>query len=354
MADNAKETLPEEPGVAGLDVESLSRWMDAKGLPGAGELARVRALSGGSQNELYEILRGDARMALRRPPAYGVEGRAKVLMREARLLEALADTDVPHAGLRAATDDPDVLGTPFYLMDLVDGWSPMQGGWAPPFDTDLRARAGLALQLVDGAAKMARVNWKARGLEGFGKPAGFLDRQVDRWLTHLARFRFRELPGLEEAAEWLRTHQPPHFRPGIMHGDYQFANVMYRHGAPAELAAIIDWEMATVGDPLLDLGWVLVSWPPEGDDMTASRYLDYAGMPSREAMLEHYAAVSGLDVSYIDYYVVLARFKLAIVLEASVARHAEGQADERVARFGPIVLELMRKAASLARTTALR
>ncbi|MFJ8749038.1 phosphotransferase family protein [Streptomyces sp. NPDC102441] len=349
MADQ-KKTTEEAAGTAGLDAATLSRWMDKKSLPGAGELAGIKPLSGGSQNELYEISRGGSSLALRRP-SRATPGQAKVLMREARLLKAIADTDVPHARLLAASDGADVLDRPFYLMELVDGWSPMQGGWAAPFDTGLGARAGLARELVDGAARMARVDWKAVGLEGFGKPDGFLDRQVDRWLSHLSGFGFRELPGLDEAAAWLRAHRPASFRPGIMHGDYQFANVMFRNGAPAELAAIIDWEMATIGDPLLDLGWVLVAWPPEGDDMTESRYLDYAGMPPRDDLLEHYASVSGLDVTEIDYYVVLARFKLAIVLEASVARYAKGEADERVARFGPMVLELMRKAAELTRTT---
>jgi len=337
-----------------MDIESLSKWMDAEGLPGDGELAEVTPLSGGSQNDLYAITRGGAKMALRRPSQHGIEAGTKVLMREARLLKALAGTDVPHAAFRGATDDLSVIGAPFYMMDLVDGWSPMSGGWAAPFDTDLEARGGLGIQLVDGAAKMARVDWKAQGLEGFGKPEGFLDRQVDRWLTHLSGFKFRDIPGLDEAARWLRDHQPKSFEPGIMHGDYQFANVMYRTGAPAELAAIIDWEMATIGDPLLDLGWVLVGWPPEGDAMKYARYLNYDGMPSRDDMLEHYAKVSGRDVSQVDYYVILARFKLAIVLEASVARHAKGEADDRVARFGPIVLELMEFAASLSRTTSLR
>ncbi|RHW28600.1 phosphotransferase family protein [Nocardioides immobilis] len=337
-----------------MDIESLSRWMDAEGLPGEGEVAEATALSGGSQNELYAITRGGASMALRRPPGYGIEGSAKVLMREARLLKALSGTGVPHAAFRGASDDLDVIGAPFYMMDLVDGWSPMGGGWVAPFDTDLEARSGLAIQLADGAAKMARVDWKAQGLEGFGKPEGFLERQVDRWLSHLSAYRFRDIRGLDETARWLRDHTPMTFEPGIMHGDYQFANVMYRHGAPAELAAIIDWEMATIGDPLLDLGWVLVGWPPEGDAMKYARYLNYDGMPSRDDMLEHYAKVSGRDVSQIDYYVILARFKLAVVLEASVARHAKGEADERVARFGPIVLELMEFAASLSRTTPLR
>lgn len=344
----------ERDTIPSLDVESLSRWMDTQGLPGAGELAQARALAGGSQNELFEITRGGDKMALRRPPSYGVEGRAKVLMREAQLLKALSGTDVPHAGLRAATNDESVIGSAFYLMDLVDGWSPMGAGWVAPFDTDLQARGELGIQLVDGAAKLARVDWKARGLDGFGKPEGFLDRQVDRWLSHLSNFKFREIPGLDATAAWLREHQPKHFEAGIMHGDYQFANVMYKHGKPAELAAIIDWEMATIGDPLLDLGWVLTSWSPEADAMEHARYLSYDGMPSRDDMLQHYSTVSGRDVSQIDYYVILARFKLALVLEASVARHAKGEADDRVARFGPIVLELMKFAESLSKTTSLK
>ena len=134
-----------------------------------------------------------------------------------------------------------------------------------------------------------------------------------------------------------------------MHGDYQFANVMYAHGAPAHLAAVIDWEMTTIGDPLLDLGWVLISWPPEGDDMT--RYVNLDGMPTRDELLRHYEDISGRDTQDIDYYVVLARWKLGIVLEMSYARlQSGGVVDPKVAAFGPLVLELIRKAAELSRT----
>jgi aminoglycoside phosphotransferase (APT) family kinase protein len=273
------------------------------------------------------------------------------MMREYRLLEALAGSDVPHARGVAACDDPAIVGVPFYVMAHVDGWSPMQGGWASPFREDPAVRAGLAFGLVDGIARLARVDWRAVGLEGFGRPDGFHDRQVDRWLSFLARYEFRELPGLEVAAEWLRTHRPRAYEPGIMHGDYQFANVMYAHGAPARLAAIVDWEMATVGDPLLDLGWALIAWPPEGDDMTHARYLDYAGMPPRDDLLEHYATVSGRPVDDIDYYVILARFKLGIVLEQSVARAA---ANGRVSPFTDTAPELMRKAAELSQRVRMR
>jgi aminoglycoside phosphotransferase (APT) family kinase protein len=338
-----------------VDPVRLARWMDAEGLPGQGERPQVHRLSGGSQNELFAVARGGEEMVLRRPPKVAAPNRLATLAREHRLLRALhdADADVPHARYKGGTDDPDVLGAPFYLMEKVDGWSVVQTeGWPAPFDTDLEARAGLAVELVDGIARLARVDWRAAGLEGFGRPDGFHDRQVDRWLDFLARYRFRDLPGLDAAADWLRRHRPRVYEPGIMHGDYQFANVMYRHGSPARLAAIIDWEMATVGDPLLDLGWALIGWPPEGDDLVASDYVDYAGLPPREPLLAHYEAVSGRATDDIDYYVILARFKLAIVLEQSVARwRTEDPGNERLAAFDRIVLDLARKAAELAQNT---
>jgi aminoglycoside phosphotransferase (APT) family kinase protein len=239
-------------------------------------------------------------------------------------------------------------------MSLVDGWSPMNmDGWPAPFDTDLGARYGLGIELIDGIARLARVDWRARGLEGFGKPEGFHDRQVDRWLAHLNAVQFRELPGLDVASDWLRSHKPTHWVPGIIHGDYQFANVMFGHGAPARLAAMVDWEMSTVGDPLLDLGWVMSGWTDPDEDRTKG-YVDSTGMPGRAEVLEHYATVSGRDVDEIDYYVILARFKLAIVLEAGYARVVSGQADNpSMAAYEYVVLDTMRAAADLASSTPL-
>ena len=141
-------------------------------------------------------------------------------------------------------------------MGFVDGWSPMSTRrlWPAPFDTDLEARRGLAFQLVEGIALLGNVDWQAKGLADLGRPEGFHERQVDRWTAFLERIKGRELPGFDEAAAWLRAHRPIDYIPGLMHGDYQFANVMFEHGAPARLAAIVDWEMGTVGDPKLDLG----------------------------------------------------------------------------------------------------
>jgi len=240
-------------------------------------------------------------------------------------------------------------------MERVDGWSCMSSnGWPAPFDRDLDARRGLAFELVDAIASLARVDWRGRGLEGFGKPEGFHERQVDRWLAHLATFRFREIPGIDEAAAWLRGRKPRSWRAGIIHGDYGFANVMYHHGAPARLAAIVDWEMTTIGDPLLDLAWILMGWPSDDTQRSTMSYVDYTGMPSRGEILDRYAGRSGLAVDEIDYYLILARFKMAVVLEGGYARYAKGGADNpKMAQFGTIVLELAEAAAALAATTPL-
>lgn len=346
MGDDGADEVP----AALADRERLARWMDEHDLPGAGEPLEITRISGGSQNELLGLHRGGETVVLRRPSLAAGDSMDRTMAREVRVLTAIADTDVPHARVLAATEDPDVIGAPFYVMEQVDGWSPVASGWQPPFDTDLDAKAGLAIELVDGIARLSRVDWRARGLEGFGRPDGFHERQVDRWLDFLSRYQFREIPGLDVAAEWLRTHRPRSYEPGIMHGDYQFANVMFRHGAPARLAAIVDWEMATVGDPLLDLGWVLIGWPSEGDELAHMQdgAMSLDGMPPRDDLLAHYARVSGRPVDEIDYYVVLARFKLSIVLEKSVARVRGGEPDERVALFDPIVLELAQKAGELA------
>jgi aminoglycoside phosphotransferase (APT) family kinase protein len=346
--------MSEEARVAGLvDEERLARWMDERKLPGAGEPVSACFVTGGASNEIFEVRRGSTRLALRRPPRLVPEGRNETMLREARVLAALADSDVPHARLRGVCDDPSVLGACFYLMDWVEGWTPM-GPLPEPFRSDAKLKQGLGDELVDAIANLSLVDWRAGGLEGFGRPEGFLARQVERWLAHLASFRFRELPGLEEAAAWLRAHTPRRFRPGIIHGDYQFANVMFRHGAPARMAAVVDWEMSTVGDPLLDLGWVLMGWPDPDEDRSQALYFDYAGMQSRAELMERYAKRSGLALDAIDYYVVLARFKMACVLEGGYARYVQGGADNpKMASFGQVVLDMARRAAELAATSSL-
>jgi aminoglycoside phosphotransferase (APT) family kinase protein len=334
-----------------IDVESLATWMDTLDLPGRGQVIEHRFISGGSQNDIYEIRRGELQCAMRIPPTSAPANRDDGIYREWRIIDALDGTDVPHTEAVAMCLDKSVLGRAFYLMGFVDGWSPMGvDRWPAPFDTDLDARRGLAYQLAEGIALLSKVDWRAKGLDDLGRPDGFHERQVVRWTTFFERIQGRDLPGMEVAAAWLGAHRPLDYIPGLMHGDYQFANVMYRNGAPARLAAIVDWEMGTVGDPKLDLAWMVQGWPDRTDtpEAATASYVDMTAMPSRSQVLAHYSDVSGRQVDDIDYYVILAKWKLAIVLEQGYQR-AGG--DEKLEAFGPIVLDLMKGAADLAETT---
>ena len=338
---------------AALDVDRLSAWLDACELPGGGAPIAVRRVSGGSQNEIFEVRRGDVRMALRKPPAGAVPGRDEGIRREWRIISGLAGTDVPHARGIALCDDASVLGRPFYLMDFIPGWSPAAGGLAEPFLSDLARRADLAVELVAGAARLGAVDYVKQGLADLGRPEGFHDRQVERWLRFYERADGRPgLAGMEVATDWLRAHRPIDFVPGIMHGDYQFANVMFADTVPGRLVAIIDWEMGTIGDPKLDLAWALRDWPATGTPTGGiSSQVDCTGMPSRDVLLDHYARISGRQVDDFDYYLVLARWKLALILEQGY-QNAGG--DPLLESFGPIIDQLLRSAAELAETTNYR
>ncbi|MDQ2737987.1 MAG: phosphotransferase family protein, partial [Actinomycetota bacterium] len=184
------------------------------------------------------------------------------------------------------------------------------------------------------------------GLSDLGRPDGFHDRQVERWTRFLHRFKSRDIPGLDEATNWLACHRPIDFVPGLMHGDYQFANVMFAHGLPARLSAIVDFEMSTIGDSKLDLAWVLSRWP---EDTTAEPdsfgYINLSGMPGRSTLLEYYARRSGRQVDDFDYYRVLANWKLAIVLEQGFQRAGDVP---KLESFGTLVLSLMAAAAETA------
>jgi len=337
--------MSDAPGPDGLiDLPRLEEWLDAH-LPdlGAGPL-RASPASTGATNEIFLLDRGGETVVLRRPSRNPRPESNDLMLREYRVLRALSDTDVPHARVRAVCDERDVVGANFYVMDRVDGFTPCDP-LPPPFDRDPEARRGMALELVDAIAALANVDWRARGLEGFGKPEGFLERQVSRWLGQLESYEKlegyakREIPGLDEVARWLEDNRPQGSEPAIIHGDYQFINTMFHHGAPARMAAIVDWELTTVGDPLLDLAWMLIGWTDPGEPRGSRSYIaETEGFPPRREMIERYAQLTGRAVGNVDYYAVLARFKLAALLEGHYARYQAGIGSSA---HGPIMGELV-------------
>ena len=342
--DNALEGL--------VDVPRLAAWLGER-LPGVGEPLEVTRITAGASSELFRLHRGGHVCVLRRPAAglQNPEAFNRIMLREYQVLRALEGTGVPHPKPLAVGDDPAVLGATFYVMEYVDGFTP-QDPLPPPFDTDAPARRGLGLALVDALADLATLDWRALGLEGFGKPEGFLERQVPRWLGQLATYKVRDIPGLDPVARWLAANVPPMSPAAIMHGDYQFINVMFHHGAPARLAAIVDWEQATIGDPLLDLGWLLAGWtdPGEAKPRHAAYLTQREGLPTRAELAERYARRTGRALDHLDYYVVLAWFKLACVLEGAYARYVAGKSRLEAHRLmGDLVLNLIREAEAAVR-----
>ncbi len=313
-----------------VDLHVLADWMDAQGLP-RGPFERVELLGGGTQNVLLRFERGGAEYVLRRGPRHLRPKTNDVMRREARMLAALAGTDVPHPTFVAACPDETVMGgAVFYLMRPVAGFNPTTGLPA------LHARAAtvrhaMGLEAAAALARLGRVDYRAAGLADFGRPEGFLDRQVGRWMGELDSYtRYEgypgsEIPGLERVAAWLDVNRPQSYTPGILHGDYHLANVMYANDGP-RLAAIVDWEMCTIGDPLLDLGWLVATWPDAEYPGVAVALAHLGGLPTTSELVARYAADSNRDLSAMDWYVVLACFKLGIVLEGTHARACAGKA----------------------------
>ncbi|ACY98204.1 MULTISPECIES: phosphotransferase family protein [Thermomonospora] len=319
-----------------VDLKVLAAWMDGQGLPG-GPLEDVRPLSGGTQNVLVRLRRGGREYVLRRGPKHLRARTNDVLRREARVLTALDGTDVPAPRVIAACTDEQVMhGAVFYLMTPVEGFNATTE--LPALHAgDPAVRHRMGLEAARALAALGAVDHEAVGLGDFGRPEGFLERQVSRWLSELDSYSALEgypgpqIPGLAEVAGWLERNRPLHWRPGIMHGDYHLANLMFRYDGP-QVAAIVDWEMCTIGDPLLDLGWLLATWPDErdGSAQIAGPLGLAGGLPSPAELVAAYAerpeAVAGRDLTAIDWYTVLACFKLGIVLEGTHARACAGKA----------------------------
>ncbi|WP_404480874.1 phosphotransferase family protein [Novosphingobium sp. BL-52-GroH] len=328
----------------------LTEWLDAH-VPhlGSGPL-RTAVLSGGTSNVVLTLDRGEGAMVMRRPPAVPPPGAEKGVLREARILTALGATDVPHPACHGSCADDGVVGAPFYVMDKVDGWAPNLRDEKirnePPFDA-MPYEYGIPFAIVDGLVKLANVDHEAIGLGDYGKPGRFLERQVDRWAGQLASYKQRygyegrELPGYAATEEWLRANVLPRETRGIIHGDVGTPNMMFRHGPPARLAAMIDWELSTIGDPMIDMGWFTGGMRDEDEPDKAfpTALNNPAHFPTRQELGRYYCAGTGRDIRDFDYFSILAKFKSGCLLEYKVAQAEAGILSKETGRFFARIVE---------------
>lgn len=318
-----------------LQPERLAPYL-AEHLPtsSAGDPLQAFRVRGGHSNETFFLWRGADQWVMRRPPRGPYLPTAHDVAREWRVLSALQPTAVPTPQPILFCADTGIIGEPFYLMEHLQG--EVFRGQTPPWAADPATRRAVGLALVDALAQLHQVDWHAAGLEGFGKPDGYLERQVRRWAGQLAGARTRDIPALDQVTQWLGDHIPESPPATIVHGDFRLDNAMFATDLPVRLVGILDWEMSTLGDPLADLGYLLAFWREAGDPapaLTAEnawRLTEEPGYPTRAELVAHYADCTGQTFApgAIAFYQALAVWKMAILLEGSYKRFQTGVTDD--------------------------
>jgi aminoglycoside phosphotransferase (APT) family kinase protein len=337
-------------GVPGVeDPLRLSKWMAGVGLDDLGELRSVQLIAGGRSNLTYRLDLDGGQLVLRRPPLGHVLPTAHDMSREYRVLTALRGSAVPVPDAIAICQDTGVVGAPFYLMRHVDGLV------LRTTEDGSRVTAEQARQLSELLAEMMAtihaVDVQAVGLGSFGRPEGYMARQLNRWQRQWELSKTREIPEYEELVTRLAAGLPESADGTLVHGDFRLDNTLVTLGQPARIAAVVDWEMSTLGDPLADLGLTLSYWADASDDRS---WLDInvgagitarPGFFSRAEFAARYAELTGRDISGIGYYIAFGYFKLAVVLEGINARFQQHlTVGEGFDREGPAVPVLIARA----------
>jgi aminoglycoside phosphotransferase (APT) family kinase protein len=326
---------------------SLADWLaHATDDPGPFELTR---LSGGNSNETILVTSPRARRLLRRPPEATIDASAHSVEREYRMLMALTDTHVRVPRPIAVARAPAPGGPAALLMEFVDGVSISD---QLPSTYPEGSVGVIGEQLVDTLANLHSLPWRELGLEDFGRPADFLARQVNRWRKQYERYRHRELPDFDLVADWLERNRPADGEPAILHGDFHVDNCLYGPQEP-RLLAVIDWEMSTIGDPLLDVGLALGFWGNDRQEPVAMPrvhgFSRVPGAPTRAELARRYEDRSGRSLEHLDYYMALAFWKLAAIVEGAHLHYSTGALRSEYARaLGDDVPRLLAQARAFA------
>jgi len=333
-----------------LVLEPLEAFLDAHGL-GSGAI-EASPIGEGHSNVTYLIERGGSEFVLRRPPRPPLPPSAHDVLREARLLRALWDTPARVPEVLAVGADLDVIGSPFYVMERVPGEVIVSSVPAPLDSIEQRRRIGE--QLIDSLVEIHAVDWRAVGLEDFGKPTGYLERQLRRFKGLWEINKTREIAAVESVGQWLGDNLPDSGPATIVHGDYRLGNTMFASEPPAELHAVLDWEMATIGDPLADVGYLCMMWTEAGDPGGGLRehvgsVTRAEGFPTRAELIAHYEERSGRSMRDVRWYTTLAIWKSIVFMEGNYKRAIAGTTvDPYLKQFGEGVLELAHRAEEVA------
>ncbi len=331
-----------------LVLDPLLAWLDARGL-GEGE-PEIAPIGEGHSNVTYALTRGGQELILRRPPRGPLPPSAHDVLREARVLRAL-EGRAPVPRVLATCDDAAVIGAPFYVMERLEG--EVVTGAVPAALDDEAGRRAMGEELVDALVTLHAVDWQAAGLEGFGRPDGYLERQLRRFGGLWERNRTRDLPAMERVARRLGERMPASPPATIVHGDYRIGNVMYAAEPPARLVAIFDWEMSTIGDPLADLGYLCTFWV-DRDDPPAGIFEQHAltrapGWPTRAELVARYEEGSGRALGDARWYRAMALWKIIVFMEGNYKRAVSGTTDDPYLKaFGDGVIELATRAEEIA------
>jgi aminoglycoside phosphotransferase (APT) family kinase protein len=329
-----------------LVLEPLLQFLSQEGLQAPADLSAT-PIGDGHSNVTFALSTG---VVLRRPPRGPLPPSAHDVLREARLLCALAGTGVRTPRVLATCEDEGVIGAPFYVMEFIAGeviTSELPPGFGPG------DHAQIADELIDALVELHAVVPASLELENFGRPTGYLERQVRRFLGLWEHNKTRELPEVAEIGRWLTDNLPESGPATIVHGDYRLGNVMYATQPPARLVAIFDWEMATVGDPLADVGYMLSHWRQSGDPATRfnlQTVTERPGFPSRRELVQRYERGSGRSVEGLDWYITLAVWKSVVFMEGNYKRALAGATDDPYLKtFGEGVVELAARALDVTR-----
>jgi aminoglycoside phosphotransferase (APT) family kinase protein len=330
-----------------LVLEPLIEFLGAAGLEAPPDLSAT-PIGEGHSNVTFELSTG---VVLRRPPRGPLPPSAHDVLREARLLSALAATKVRSPEVLAVCDDPVVIGAPFYVMERIAGEVITDS--VPDALDSPEQHSRIADELIDALVELHATDWVSAGLEGFGKPTGYLERQLKRFLGLWEINKTRELDEVETVGEWLKQNMPESPPATIVHGDYRLGNTMFAAGAPARLIAIFDWEMATIGDPLADVGYMLMQWTEPGDvrgKFNLNNVTLRPGFPTRAELTGRYEERSGRSVQALDWYVTLALWKAVVFMEGNYKRSLAGSTDDPYLKsFGEGVIEIADRALAVTR-----